>query len=102
MPDAVVHDVPTYYANIVTSNLNADDLTMEFRRIDRPHNKFLDGESSGQPLTIIPPATLGEIMEQQPVARIVLTFSAAKSLKQYLDAALPRAEQARKTGTQIA
>jgi hypothetical protein len=28
---------PTFFANIVTSNLNPDELTMEFRRFDLPH-----------------------------------------------------------------
>jgi hypothetical protein len=33
---------------------------------------------------------------------VVLTYTAAKVLKDYLDGALPRAEQARKMGTNIA
>jgi|KBSSwiStaDraftv2_1062776.scaffolds.fasta_scaffold85456_3 hypothetical protein len=94
--------IPTFYANIVTSNLSTDDLTMEFRRIDRPHNEVMSLETPGAPLTIIPPPGPAQILALPPVARVVLTYTAAKVLKDYLDGALPRAEQARKMGTNIA
>lgn len=94
--------IPTFYANLVTSNLNTDDLMMEFRRIDRPHSEVISFETPGAPLTIIPPPAPAQILALPPVARVVLTYTAAKMLKDYLDDALPRAEHARKTGTNIA
>ena len=94
-------DVPTFFANIVTSNLTTDELSMELRRVDRPHKQFVKAQAEGQPLIIIAAPTPEEIMSHPPVARIVVTFSAAKMLKQYLDVALPRAEEARKIGGQI-
>jgi hypothetical protein len=85
---------PTYYANFVTSVLTADDLVMELRRFDRPHR---ESSSSGL-YTLLSPVALADIMNREPVARVVMTFSAAKALKDYLNNALPRIEEVRKTG----
>ena len=92
---------PTFFANIVTSNMNPDELTMEFRRFDWPHNLWASFEKPGEPLAIIPPPNVEEIYSTPPVARVTITYAAAKALKQYLDVALPRAEQARKAGINI-
>jgi hypothetical protein len=88
---------PTYYANVVTSLLTADELTMELRRLDRPHRDI--SKQGLAPTAILPPVPPAEIMNLDPIARVVLTFQAAKALKEYLDGALPRMEVARKTGT---
>jgi len=101
MADSDAQGVPTYHSNIVTSNLTTDDLTIELRRVDLPHERFLKAQVPGQPLTMIPPPTPADIMALPPVARVVLTYSAARALKQYLDVALPRAEEARRAGTNI-
>jgi hypothetical protein len=98
MPDAF----PTYHANFVTSNLNVDELVLELRRADKPHRENLTpaGEAAA-PLTFLRPLTPQEILAVDPVARVVMTFSAARSLKQFLDGAFDRAEHARRTGTQL-
>jgi len=92
---------PTFFANIVTSNMNPDELTMEFRSFDLPHHLGASIEKAGEPLTIVPPPKLEEIYSTSPIARITITYSAAKALKEYLDVALPRAERARQAGTSI-
>jgi hypothetical protein len=90
---------PTYYANFVTSLFTPDDLVLELRRFDRPHREFT---SSGQePLSLLPAVTPADVMRQDPIARVVMTFSAAKALKAYLDSALPPLEEARRTGTPL-
>lgn len=86
---------PTYYANIITSLLTVDDLTLEFRRFDTPHREMA---TPGQQLTVVPPASAAEVMQQEPIGRVVVTFSAARALKEYLDSALPRIEESRRTG----
>lgn len=87
---------PTYYANIITSLLTVDDLTLEFRRFDKPHREMLATPS--QQLAVVPPASTAEVMQHEPIARVVVTFSAATALKEYLDSALPRIEESRRTG----
>ena len=67
---------------------------------DIPHIVVLDGGH----LPALPhhnfvpaPAVFFFVMAVEPVARVVLTFSAVKALKQYLDQALPVTENARKS-----
>jgi len=75
--------------------INADELTMEFRRVLQPHNKLLPGISK---TTIVPPPTVEELAAAEPIARVVLTISAAKALKSYLDEVMPSVDHARMTG----
>lgn len=86
---------PTYFANVATTILNVDEMTMEFRRYTQPHREIL--KLGRKDMVPIPPPKPEEIYQLEPVARVVLTFTAAKALKQYLDAALPQIEQQRKT-----
>lgn len=88
------NDPPTFHANISTSNLNVDEMTMEFRWIAKPHREWM---KEGSSVLEIPPATPQEIMAVEPVARVVLTFSAARALKEYLDLAVPQIEKKRKS-----
>jgi hypothetical protein len=95
MPDGSgKSEIPTFYANIVTSNLNVDEMTMELRWFAQPHRGRV---KEGTGVTTVPPASPEELMAVEPVARVVLTFSAVKALKQYLDQALPVTENARKS-----
>lgn len=87
---------PTYFANIVTSQFNVDELTLEFRRFIPSHRKL--SLKSGVQIQSVPPPSPQEVMEQEPVARVVLTFTAAKSLKEYLDQTIAKVESARKAG----
>ena len=88
------HEPPTYFANIVTSNLNVDELVMELRRFVAAHRDFL---KVGEELIPVPPVTMEEILKLEPIARVVLSFTAAKALKQSLDQALPEIEKLRKS-----
>ena len=81
-------DPPTFYANIVTMNLNVDELTIEFRRYLPAHGGLIESLAAGG-LKPLPPPSLKEIAELEPIARVVLTYMAAKSLKEYLDQAFP-------------
>ncbi len=85
-------DFPIYHANIVTSNLNADEMTMELRWI-APHHK--DWMKAGTGVTQIPPPSVEDVMATEPVARVSLTFNAVRALKQYLDQAFPEIEKSR-------
>jgi hypothetical protein len=94
MTDSEHEKPPTFYANFVTLTLNTDELVMEFRRIDKPHR-----ETMGLP--VIPGATTDEVMRVDPIARVVMQFTSAKALHQYLSATLPGVEKSRKTGEPI-
>jgi len=88
---------PTYFANIVTIQVNADETVLEFRRIMTPHRVQLKLQPS-EGMTPVPPPTPENIFEVDPVARVVLTFTAAQALRTNLNNMLPAAEIARKTG----
>jgi hypothetical protein len=45
----------------------------------------------------VPPSNAAQLAETPPLARVVLTFSAAKALKIYLDEVIPRFEAVRKS-----
>lgn len=85
---------PTYFANVVTMILNVDDMTIEFRRYMPPHKELF--KTTGKEMIPIPAPSPQEIYQVEPVARVVLTFTAVKMLKQYLDTALPQIEKERK------
>lgn len=87
---------PTFFANVLTMNLNVDEMVIELRQY-HPDHRALMGASSADKLVPVPPATQKELIGLEPVARVVLTFTAVRSLKQYLDTALPTMEQARRT-----
>lgn len=89
------HEVPTYHANVVTSNLTVDELMLELRKVFIPHTELIKMKPAGQGLIAVPPPTPEQIMQSELVAKIVLTYSAAKQLKTYLDNALPKIEQRR-------
>ena len=93
MPEDTTKEPPTYFANIVSSLLNPDEMVMEFRRYLAPHKAML--KSASDPVTFIPPASPEQVLQSEPVARVVLTFSAVRTLKQYLDAAFPQIEKQR-------
>lgn len=96
MPEATgLQEPPTYFANVVTMLLNVDGMTMELRQYLPPHKDLL--KAVGE-LTPIPPPTHEDVYKVQPVARVFLTFSAARALKAYLDQALPQMETARRAG----
>lgn len=98
MPEATgAQEPPTYFANVVTSMLNVDGMTMEFRQYLPLHKELFKAPTS-ELVVWIPPATAEDLYNVQPVARVVLTFTAVRQLKAYLDQALPRMETARTAG----
>lgn len=90
-------DIPTYYANFVTSQINVDELSMEFRRLFIPHREMALQEAKDG-IVPVPPVTGDRVMKLEPIARVVLTFSAAKALRDYLDKVLPSMEAQRTKG----
>lgn len=87
---------PTYYANFVTSMINVDELTIELRRVITPHRDFWTVDT--KPVVEVPPTPADKIAEIEPIARVVMTFTAAKALKAYLDEVIPTVEKSRATG----
>lgn len=87
---------PTYFANAVTAIVNADEVSLEFRRLALSHGEFAKRTKDGtEPL---PPVTPAEFYKSPPIAQVVLTFTAAKFLHGNLGTLLARFEQSRKEG----
>ncbi len=82
---------PTYFANWVTLTVNTDELAIEFRRVDRPHRETADQ-------TLIPGPSPQDALNREPLARVVVTYTAAKALWEYLNNTMPRVAEARRTG----
>lgn len=80
---------PTYFANIVTLQVNADETVLEFRRSMTPQREQLKMQPFEEVVSI-PPPTPEKVFEVDPVARVVLTFSAAEALRANLNNMLPR------------
>jgi hypothetical protein len=90
MPDTSATEPPTHYANFVTVSVDPDVAYLELRRIVRPHRDML-----AQTLAAPEPATEA-IYAQEPIARVVLTYTAAKALQASLNEVLPKMERARR------
>ncbi len=86
-----VGDIPTFFGNIATTQLNLDEFVIEIRRYITPHKESLlrAGNQKGTVIHIPPPKP-EDIIRAEPIARVVLTFTAAMGLKAYLDEALPQ------------
>ncbi len=98
MPDQTnKSEPPTYFANIVTMNLDADQMVMELRQNMPPHRETFPRLSTTDVVEIKPP-TPQELISLEPVARVVLTFTAVRNLREYLDKAFPLIEARRATG----
>lgn len=87
-------EVVTYYANIVTANAFPDEVILEFRRFLRPHREIFETIGPGKPIPAPDDATL---YKTPPIARVVLTFSAAKAMVDHLAKTIPLAEAQRKS-----
>lgn len=96
--DGEDHEVPTFHANLVTMNINADEMVVEFRDFHPDHQR--EWEKAGAPETGEPvpfvPATARELYNVRPTVRVVITFSAARSIKLYLDQTLDKTAEGRK------
>jgi hypothetical protein len=96
MPDPTP-EPPTFYSNFVSSLMSVDELTMEFRRFFVPHSSFLSQFGEGR--VQVPTITPRDIASLEPIARVVLTFAAAKALQSYLNAVLPGFEALRRAAS---
>ena len=89
--------IPTYYSNYVTSQINADELVLEFRRMLIPHREVALKEAKDG-IIPVPAVTGDQVMKLEPIARVVLTFSSARALRDYLDKVFPSMEAQRAKG----
>jgi len=83
---------PTFYANVVTVSVDPDVVYMELRRYIVPHASMYRSARAAQPT---PPPSDEDIYAEDPIARVVLTYAAAKSLQTNLNAMIPKMESAR-------
>ena len=83
---------PTYYANIVTVSVDPDVAYIEIRRFIRTHAEMHRAGKSGAPDAI----TDETVYAEAPIARFVLTFTAAKALLSQLNEMIPKMEVARR------
>jgi len=86
-------EIVTYHANIATANVFPDQVIIEFRSFLRSHKEVFDTLGPGKP---IPAPDATTLYKSPPIARVVLTFSAAKGLMEYLQKTVPVVEAQRK------
>lgn len=97
MPDETnSSDPPTYFANVLTMNLDVDQMVMELRQ-NLPLHREAFAHVTTADVVDIKPRTPQELLTLEPVARVVLTFTAVRALKQYLDKAFPLIQASRAT-----
>ena len=96
MPESTSPDTPTFFANLATVQVATDEVNIEFRRFMRTHEEFHRLTEGGkQPL---PPVSDEEVYRVPPVARVVLTFTSARLLRDNLNGLLSQFEETRKPG----
>jgi hypothetical protein len=87
---------PMYFANLVTLTVTVDEAVLEFRRFTSPHKEtkiIPDGS-----VTVIPAPTHDQVMAIEPIARVVLTYTAAQALRDILVNMLAPVDKARRAG----
>lgn len=87
---------PTYFGNAVTVIVGTDEASIEIRRLMPTHKEFDEATKRGTQAS--PPVTPEQFYNSPPIAKIVLTFTAAKYLRDILTSLLPRFEASRKEG----
>lgn len=84
-------DVPILHANVVTMLLGVDEFVLELREWHAPHAEFATfGKTAG-----VPQITQEQFKQLQPAGVIVMTFSVARQLQEYLNKVLPEVTKAR-------
>lgn len=93
MPESMPSEPPTYFANLTTIHVNVDEVTIEFRRLMKPHAELwsLQGKQT-------PPLTDDDVYRVPVEAKVVLTFVGAKTLLDNLNRILPQFAEMRKQG----
>ncbi len=85
---------PVYYANVVTVHVSVDEVTLECRRYMPEHKEIWRLTQGGKQA---PPALTDEqVYNVPPVAKVVMTFTAARLLRDNLTELLQQIEQQRK------
>ena len=87
---------PIYFANLVTLTVTVDEAVLEFRRTTSPHKETK--LKTDVPVTVIPAPTPDQIMAIDPVATVVLTYTAAQALRENLGNMLAQVDKARRAG----
>ena len=90
----MAEEPPTHYANSVTTSVDPDVVYIELRRFIRSHLEMYRASKGDEPA----PLADETVYQEPPVARIVLTYTAAKNLLANLTDLLPKMEAARKGG----
>jgi hypothetical protein len=91
--DQTPSDPPTFYGNIATVHVNVDEVSIEVRRILIPHGTLWRQSQGKEPATVW---SDDEVYKYPPIAKIVLTFLAAKQLRETLNTMFPSIEEQRK------
>jgi hypothetical protein len=93
MADIASHDEPpTFYANLVTLSVEPDVVYIELRRYIIPHREQHQRAKTGE--TGSPPEEA--VYAEEPIARMVITYTAAKALYANLGEMIPKMQSARK------
>jgi hypothetical protein len=92
MPEPV--ESPTFFANISTIHVTLDEVSIEFRRIMKSHKELSEAAKGG---TEVPAFTEQDLYGTPAIAKVVLTFLAARALRDNLNSLMANFEQLRKT-----
>ncbi len=98
MAEGIAHgEPPTFYANVVTASVDPDVVYLELRRYITPHR---DMYRMTQPAGEVPAISGEAVYAIDPVARVVLTYTAARLLQQNLNDLIPKMVSARRGSEQ--
>src|SRR5690349_10425569 len=95
MSESTSPEPPTFFANVATMQLGTDEAYIELRRVMQTHSDVWRAtKGSGE----VPKLSDEAIYAAPVVARIVLTFRAARGLRENLNTLMPTFEERRKAG----
>lgn len=95
MPDSVPHpEPPTFYTNVVTVHVTLDEVSLEGRRYMPGHEEIWRVSKGGKEPGPVPDDAT--VYREAPIVKVVMTFTAAKALRDTLQALLPQMETVRK------
>jgi hypothetical protein len=94
MPEEITP--PTFFGNIITAHVTTDEVSFEVRRLMPTHSQISEVTKGGrEPMK---PLTESDVYAIPPIAKVVLTFTAAKNLRDNLNTLITQMEEARKRG----
>ncbi len=93
MADVASHaEPPTFYANVVTLSVDPDVMYIELRRYIISHREQYERTKAGK---TVPPSDEA-VYAEEPIARVVITYTAARALHANLGELIPKMQLARK------